>query len=76
MINIHSLYTLLYTTIAIYIYSDSITITATITTITIYIGKLSLREVRNSNLFTACMHVDEETDINKVKLIYISIYFL
>jgi serine/threonine-protein phosphatase 2A regulatory subunit B'' len=29
-------------------------------------GKLSLREVRHSNLFTACMHVDEETDINKV----------
>jgi serine/threonine-protein phosphatase 2A regulatory subunit B'' len=29
-------------------------------------GKLSLREVRNSNLFNACMHVDEETDINRV----------
>ncbi len=29
-------------------------------------GKLSLREVRHSNLFNACMHVDEETDINKV----------
>ncbi len=29
-------------------------------------GKISLREVRKSNLFTACMHVDEETDINKV----------
>ncbi|RYH20971.1 hypothetical protein EON65_21875 [archaeon] len=29
-------------------------------------GKLSLAEVRRSNLFTACMHVDEETDINKV----------
>lgn len=29
-------------------------------------GKISLREVRKSNLFHACMHVDEETDINKV----------
>ena len=29
-------------------------------------GKLSLREVRGSNLFNACMHVDEETDINRV----------
>jgi serine/threonine-protein phosphatase 2A regulatory subunit B'' len=29
-------------------------------------GKISLREVRKSNLFNACMHVDEETDINKV----------
>jgi serine/threonine-protein phosphatase 2A regulatory subunit B'' len=29
-------------------------------------GKLSLREVRCSNLFNACMHVDEETDINRV----------
>jgi serine/threonine-protein phosphatase 2A regulatory subunit B'' len=29
-------------------------------------GKLSLREVRHSNLFNACMHVDEETDINRV----------
>jgi hypothetical protein len=29
-------------------------------------GKLSLHEVRKSNLFNACMHVDEETDINKV----------
>jgi hypothetical protein len=29
-------------------------------------GKLSLREVRASNLFNACMHVDEETDINRV----------
>ncbi|KAJ1427044.1 hypothetical protein B484DRAFT_330142 [Ochromonadaceae sp. CCMP2298] len=29
-------------------------------------GKLSLREVRGSNLFHACMHVDEETDINRV----------
>lgn len=29
-------------------------------------GKLSLAEVRKSNLFNACMHVDEETDINKV----------
>lgn len=29
-------------------------------------GRLSLREVRNSNLFNACMHVDEETDINRV----------
>ena len=29
-------------------------------------GKLSLREVRSSNLFAACMHVDEETDINRV----------
>ena len=25
-----------------------------------------MREVRNSNLFAACMHVDEETDINRV----------
>jgi serine/threonine-protein phosphatase 2A regulatory subunit B'' len=29
-------------------------------------GKISLREVRNSKLFAACMHVDEETDINRV----------
>lgn len=29
-------------------------------------GKIDLREVRKSNLFSACMHVDEETDINKV----------
>lgn len=29
-------------------------------------GKLSMKEVRNSNLFNACMHVDEETDINRV----------
>eukprot|EP01031_Cornospumella_fuschlensis_P027516 gene27516-33235_t len=33
---------------------------------TSFSGKLSLAEVRRSNLFTACMHVDEETDINKV----------
>lgn len=30
-------------------------------------GKLTLREVRNSNLFTEFMHVDEETDINRVE---------
>jgi serine/threonine-protein phosphatase 2A regulatory subunit B'' len=29
-------------------------------------GKISLHEVRKSNLFSACMHVDEETDINRV----------
>jgi serine/threonine-protein phosphatase 2A regulatory subunit B'' len=29
-------------------------------------GKISLHEVRRSNLFSACMHVDEETDINRV----------
>lgn len=29
-------------------------------------GKLSLREVRNSNLFNEFMHVDEETDINRI----------
>jgi serine/threonine-protein phosphatase 2A regulatory subunit B'' len=29
-------------------------------------GKITLRELRKSNLFHACMHVDEETDINKV----------
>lgn len=33
---------------------------------TSFSGKLSLAEVRHSNLFNACMHVDEETDINKV----------
>jgi serine/threonine-protein phosphatase 2A regulatory subunit B'' len=29
-------------------------------------GKISLHELRRSNLFSACMHVDEETDINRV----------
>jgi serine/threonine-protein phosphatase 2A regulatory subunit B'' len=29
-------------------------------------GKISLREIRNSNLVTEFMHVDEETDINRV----------
>lgn len=29
-------------------------------------GKISLREVRNSNLFQEFMHVDEETDINRI----------
>lgn len=29
-------------------------------------GKISLKELRKSNLFQAFMHVDEETDINKV----------
>lgn len=29
-------------------------------------GKISLSEIRKSNLFSACMHVDEETDINRV----------
>lgn len=29
-------------------------------------GRLSLRELRHSNLMTEFMHVDEETDINKV----------
>ena len=29
-------------------------------------GKLNLREVRSSNLYQACMHADEETDINRV----------
>jgi serine/threonine-protein phosphatase 2A regulatory subunit B'' len=29
-------------------------------------GKISLREVRNSNLMSEFMHVDEETDINRV----------
>lgn len=29
-------------------------------------GRLCLREVRKSDLFQACMHVDEETDINRV----------
>lgn len=29
-------------------------------------GKISLRELRNSNLMNAFMHVDEETDINRV----------
>jgi hypothetical protein len=29
-------------------------------------GKITLHELRKSNLFAECMHVDEETDINKV----------
>lgn len=29
-------------------------------------GKITLKEIRKSDLFSSCMHVDEETDINKV----------